>query len=61
MLMRFTWIPAPAGWKGNEAVDKSANEALQNNATHLLYPPSRSEVKTLIWKTSPESTKRLRH
>ena len=48
--IKFLWVPAHVGIKGNEMADKMAKKAIQKTVVEMNVNISKSEVKSVIWE-----------
>ena len=47
--MRFTWVPAHVGVRGNEAVDVLVKQSLSSGDVDVVVSMSKADTKSLIW------------
>ena len=48
--LKFLWVPAHIGIKGNEKADEMAKEALEKEIVEMNVSISKAEVKSVIWE-----------
>ena len=48
--VKFLWVPAHVGVRGNERVDEMAKRTLRKENTEMHICISKAEVKSLIWE-----------
>jgi len=56
--VKFTWVPAHVGIKGNEMVDGLAKQASKREAVEISISTSKAEAKAQIWMKIMEKLQR---